>query len=107
MTAQNTARRRIAAIAASMIEGQVELLEGCREVVRIRGALVEPDLDDPDLLVLVAVDSELDDVPTGLSRRQWEPAALTAKDVQRDDYLKAAAERLLDACRALAAKWGR
>jgi hypothetical protein len=99
-------REQIATVASGMAAGDVEFLEGCRRIALLRGSLSEPDISDPDLLVLVAVESELDDVPLGPAREYWSPDALAAKDKEKADYLETAKQELIRACRALNAKWG-
>ena len=106
MRAAASVRQEIATIAAAMAVGEVEPLDGCRRIVSLRGSLSEPDLSDSDLLVLVAIESELEDVALGPAREHWAPDALTAKDKERAEYLDAAEHELRRACRALSAKWG-
>lgn len=52
---EKTVRKQIAAVAAEMVQKTVELLDGCRTIVQLRGSLAESDISDPDLLVLVGV----------------------------------------------------
>ena len=96
-------REQIAAMAQAMLDGGVDLQDGCREICGLQHQLSKSEAHNKDLLVLVGVDSELDDCPIGAARQHWEPAALAAKDRQRDEYLRRVNDRLLNACRALAA----
>ena len=105
MSDRSSARREISRIAAAMVAGSVDLLEGCRRVAALRKSLSDSELSDPDLLVLVGIESELDDIPHGGARELWAPAALAAKDEEGVKYLEAAREALLRACRALSARW--
>jgi hypothetical protein len=88
-----------------MVDGTMELLEGCRTIVDLRGSLSEPELSDPDLLVLVAAESELDGFPHGPARQYWAPDTLAAKDNEQEGYLLAARPEILRACRALLERW--
>ncbi len=97
--------QKIASVAAGMVEGEIDLLEGCRAIVRLRGSLSDPEQSDPDLLVFVAVESEVDDMPFGLARQHWAPEALVEKDRQKAEYLGAARQDILRACRVLITKW--
>jgi hypothetical protein len=106
MTPPGRIRQQIARVAAQMVAGEVELLEGCREIVSLRSSLKEPELYDPDLLAMVGVESELDDVPTGAARALWDTEALTDKDRKKDRYLQSVRDSLIDNCLALVAKWG-
>jgi hypothetical protein len=104
-TAGYPVRRKIADVASSMLDGPMDLLEGCRTIVRLRGNLSDPDLYDPDLLFLVAVESELDDVPVGTARQHWAPEALAEKDEKKSRYLATAQEEIQRSCRALITRW--
>lgn len=107
MTASaNLVRVKIASVAAKMVQKNVELLDGCRTVVQLRSGLSEADGSDPDLLVLVAVESELEDVPTGPSREYWAPDVLAQKDEEAARYFRSVHEQLVGACQALVEKWG-
>jgi hypothetical protein len=106
MSARQQVQHRIARIAAQMIAGDLDLLEGCREIVLLRPSLEEPELYDPDVLAMVGVESELDDVPTGATRTLWAPDALARKDQKKARYLEDVRNSLLSSCAALVAKWG-
>jgi hypothetical protein len=99
-------RREIARVASCVLAGDMAPPEGCREIARLRTGLAEPEMDDPDLLVFVGVDSELDDVPFGEARRRWAPEALVEKDKQTAEYLEQVRDRLLRACQSLVGRWG-
>jgi hypothetical protein len=98
-------RARIAAVAADMVAGRTDLLPGCRQIVDLRSRLPKADLTDADLIEVVAVESELDDIPTGPARAHWAPEALAEKDAQAAAYLEKSKAGILRACRALAQKW--
>jgi hypothetical protein len=95
-------RQEIAAVAQSMLDGSMELLHGCRVICTLQHQLSQAELHNNDLLVIVGIESELDDCPTGHARQHWEPSALADKDRERDDYLRRVGDRLTNACRALA-----
>lgn len=99
-------REQIAAVAAKLVQNNVDLLDGCRSIVQLRGGLSEADRSDPDLLILVAVESELDDIPTGSARDHWEPYALVQKDQEAAEYLQSVREEVMRASQALMQKWG-
>jgi len=99
------AKQRIVAVAKAIVEDKQDLLEGCRQIVTFRAGLSAEASSDPDLLVFVGVESELDDLPGAAERAYWESKALSEADRQRDEYLSAAAEELVRACHALIGKW--
>ncbi len=72
-------------IATSVAEGRACLLRACRGIVRLRHRLgsVPQEILDP----IVAVESELDDVPDEEDASQWESAAFQRKLRERDEYL--------------------
>lgn len=98
-------RQQIAAIARRMVDGELDILEGCVQAVALRGSLDETGMEDPDLLFLVLVESELDDVPVGDTRKLWAPEALAEKDRKAHAYLEQIREDLLEACRSLIRRW--
>jgi hypothetical protein len=106
VTDERLVRQRIAGIAATMIAGQVDLLDGCRAIVQLRWSLSKPDSMDPDLLYLLAVEDDLEDVPGGEVRQRWAPEALAEKDRRKTEYLGRAREEILRSCQALNIRWG-
>jgi hypothetical protein len=100
------AKRRIAAVAAGMLDGTIDLLDGCRQITNHRAGLSPLSLSDGDVQVLVVIESELDDVPSGAARAYWAADALADKERKKDDYLAEVKEQLTRACRAIVEKWG-
>lgn len=98
-------KQDIARIASDIVDGTVDVLAGCQAIVRLRGELAVPDATDPDLLVLVAIESELDDVPSGDVRNYWDSAALARTDAEEATYLRKSLPEILRACRGLSARW--
>lgn len=96
----------IAGVAAQILNGSIEMLDGCRTIVRMRKGLSESHASDPDLIVFAVVESELDDVPPASMAHLWDPAAFAAKQREKDEYLAAVRENVLRACSSLVAKWG-
>ena len=58
------------------------------------------------LLGILAIDSELEDVPMGVVRERWAPEALAERDRAAEEYLTLERENIFRACQALIAKWG-
>lgn len=100
------AQREIAAIAARIADQSLAIPEGLREIVRLRHSLAEADRDDPDLLSLVGVESEIDEFPVGETRSRWAAEALAEQDRALNEYLGRARETLFAACRSLRSRWG-
>lgn len=107
MTDTERAKQRIVAEARLMLDGQRNLLQGCRNMVGFRAGLSTPEeMYDDDLLFAVAVESEMDGMPTGPARPYWAPDALAERDRRRTDYIAQVREDLLLACQSLVQKWG-
>lgn len=86
-----------------MLDRQLGLQDGCRQLVALRHELASSDSADPDLLFVVGIDSDLEEFPLGPVRDRWAPGALAEVDRRRDERLERVREPLLAACRALAA----
>jgi hypothetical protein len=74
-----TNRRKVASIAQAMLDGEVGIIKGSRQLAGIRQAAgVDP--FDPDFLPFVGIDSETDHLPIGDVRCHWASEALMKKD---------------------------
>ena len=80
-------RKRVVDTARSMLNGDLNFLEGARNLVDLRHEAAVRD-DDADFMVFVAIDSETDDLPTGAARQQWPLDVLEKLD---PEYKKAEA----------------
>jgi hypothetical protein len=98
-------KQRIVRTAAGMEAGEIELFEGCRKLADLRFGLDDEELDDPDMSVFQAIDSELDAYPFGPSRERWAPEFLADLDARKADYLERVRDTVLSACRAVRLKW--
>ena len=96
-------RHAIAELARQILERKIEPQLGCREIATLRHELAREEQDDPKLLAIVGIDSELDEFPIGSARALWDATALAAADARRDERLAHYQSLLLNACRALAA----
>jgi hypothetical protein len=97
-------RRKTASIAQAMLDGTVGIVEGSRQLVRIR---ISADVDafDPDFLLFLGIDSETGHLPVGDERRHWAPAVLTRKDVEIAAAEEHYRENALSACSRLVARF--
>ena len=95
----------ITRIAQAMIAGELELIEGCRELA---GYLSDAALrSDPDARTIIGVDSEADAFPIGAVRERWANEALAERDRERTEYMTRVTPIVLAACGALVAKLNR
>jgi hypothetical protein len=98
------ARWEIITTARQMLSGEVDLVEGCRAILKYRNQLVDP--MDSLFLTLEGVESETDDFPTGRAREAWDPEALHGKDQEKEEYLRRARAALLEACKRIISALG-
>ena len=84
--------------------GEPDLLEICRHLVTLRPRIK---IDDAKFLeafdTIVAVESELDDIPGGAEQPLWARGPLQSKLKEKKRYLKEVEKPLSEALRTLAA----
>jgi hypothetical protein len=97
-----SARLAIIATATKMLAGEMDLIEGCRTILRYRDQLTER--LDALFVTLEGIESETDDFPVGTVRDAWDPSALNMKDMKKAEYLRGAKGPLLEACREIISK---
>lgn len=98
-------RGRIAATAASMLDGTLPFLEGARALVALRREAEVRD-DDPDFLAFVAADSETDALPIGAVRKLWADEALERLEPQIQAATQWATNYASAACASLVRRFG-
>lgn len=101
---QTRLKQRIAQIAAAMIEGDMDYLEGALELLSLReeiGAYA----NDPDFIAFVAVASEVDSLPIGPSRKHWSKEALARHQTEIQESTEWAKEISLENCKSLARRF--
>ena len=86
-----------------MINGKVGIIAGARIMSGLRFDTELPE-DDEDFLVLVAIDSETDDLPVGPERVQWSAEALREKDLEIQRCEELYRQDAIDACERLILK---
>lgn len=95
----------IGEVASQMLRREISFLEGIRKIVALR--LEAGLLEDPDVMVLVAIDSETDALPLGPQiTEHWQPQALAALRPQIDDAENWARAVGITACRSLVERFG-
>lgn len=96
-------RSELVETASKMLDGELDLIEGCRRIVRLRFELDEP--EDEIFLPLVGVESETDDLPIGNLRDELSSDALSSKDQEKANYLAKVKSNILDTCERIIAKF--
>jgi hypothetical protein len=74
-------RQKVARIAQDMIDGQVGIIDGSRQLASLRHRIDMDEMDE-DFLPFVGIDSETDSLPLGDDRRHWAADALRRKDAE-------------------------
>lgn len=97
-------RGRVAAIAHSMIKGDVEFLEGAIELASLHHE-AEVDENDPDFMAFVLIASETDSLPIGASRALWSKEALTKHQPKIDAATIWAQNVGMAACQSLVGRF--
>jgi hypothetical protein len=93
-------RRRAREVAEAVLDGRTTILEAARELFPL--AHTDAIADEEDRILIIAVDSETDDLPIGEVRKLWAPEALQAKETE---IVRAEALwriQFLDACKRIA-----
>jgi len=77
-------KERAKEIARRTINGDYDLLLACRDLASMREQLscIPEDMID----TFIAVASEVDALPIGAERKEWEAGALRVKDIEAENY---------------------
>jgi hypothetical protein len=96
--------KQVAATAAAFLSGKTDPLTTIRRILRILGDVDRS--NDPDLKVIAEIDRTTAHLPDPEHRELWDPAALTAKDLEIEAHFRRAEPTLREACEHIVAKWG-
>ena len=80
-----SARRTAVDVARAVVDKREGICAGSRLLSGLAHVLAPDSGIDPDFAVLLALDSETDRFPLGKVRDRWDPAALRALDVEREE----------------------
>jgi hypothetical protein len=96
-------RQQVIASVKSILAGEIDTIEGCRRVIyAYRSLELAP---TSGFLTVLAVESELDDVPSEGQRSLWEPRIFEAKQREKQAYLERVRPQLVTACESLLAQF--
>lgn len=93
-------KRRACEVAAGMLDGSIDYLEGSIELSSLRFQVEVPE-DDSDFIKFVAIASETDHLPIGKVRRHWSDEALQRHEPEIQETREWAKEISLVQCRSL------
>jgi hypothetical protein len=90
-------RTEAISVLREMISGKLDLVVGCRRVVKMQNQVPMPDTEA--WRTIVGIESETDDVPIAEERAGWDPESLKEKENEVRAYLDDVRPMLLNACR--------
>lgn len=93
------AKAHLISTADAMLQGRLQLIEGCRRIWHLSHELGDP--DNPVFLPIRAIESETDRFPLGEVRKQYAPEYLREIDKEMQRYLDGAREDILNSCREI------
>ena len=96
-------RKKLVKVSQNILNGQIELIEGCREIVNLRGVLnaEDDDIFDP----ILVIDSETDHFPRGEVRSYYNKEKLKEIDESSRVYLEKAKPDIIEACNQIVKKF--
>ncbi len=92
-------RAELVAVVEAMIREKLDLIEGVRQLSRLRFATKNP--DDSVFNLIIGIDSETDHFPVGQFRDLCAASYLKRADRDMDRYLGRVKEELLATCREI------
>jgi hypothetical protein len=98
--ASEAERQRARDVAQAVLDGKTTFLEAVRTLVSL--AHTDAVADVEDRMLIIAIESETDDLPIGEVRRLWAPSALEEKDkviARSEEFYRG---QFLEACRRIA-----
>jgi hypothetical protein len=96
---------QIVELAASMIKGEIGIIDGSRQMVPLCHSIGEE--CEPDFNEFIYIDSETDHLPVGKVRKFWASDSLIKKDEQIKKAEDIYREGALNACRSLIRRFQR
>lgn len=93
----NKAHAKIIRVAHEMLDGKINLLDGCRIITGLHSRAYKP--EDDIFMPFRAVDSETDHWPLGVSRELCDTEYLKRVDSEIELYLELESEYIKTACR--------
>ena len=97
-------RQRVRDAAEGVLAGELDVLDGARQLTALLGELGFG-WDDEDYRAVAIVESETDDLPIGQGRKGWAANALAAREAEIQSAIRWAEPFVLPACERLAARF--
>lgn len=97
-----TENKTIAILAQQIIDGSIEIIEGCRRIAFLKIYLIE----DLDYRMIIGFVSQTDKFPIGSERKYYDEEYLKKLDKELNEYLVECRPTVLEACKNLINKYG-
>jgi len=98
-------KSKIISIAEKIILKEMNLLEGCRQIVRLVHNLSEEDQNNPDILIITTIESYLDVYPSSKVRDLWNKNVLKEKDKELAEFWQRNESDFIKACQGIIKKF--
>ena len=98
--------RKALDVARAIVDNREGICAGSRLLAGLSHVLVPDWRLDPDFVVIGGFDAESDQFPLGKVRDSWDPTALKALDVQREELERRWEPRVMAACHSIVARFG-
>ena len=89
-------RQELVGVARAMLDGRMDLIEGCRQILALRFQVNGS--DDEAFLPFQGFDSQTDHLPKGDARNGFDPELLTRFDAEEEEFLQLAKTEILRSC---------
>ncbi|HCU05793.1 MAG: hypothetical protein A2X77_06070 [Gammaproteobacteria bacterium GWE2_42_36] len=97
-------RKNITNLAQKIIDGSINIIEGCRQISSLK---IEKEMrDNSDFLIIRGFESETDEYPLGIVRKNYNQESLRKLDKEIMTYLNESKPVILEACKNLIKKYG-
>lgn len=99
-------KREAVATAQAMLRGEVDLIEGSRQLAALSHALLDEIPPDDELIAFDEVDLETRQIPIGIPREQWDPTVRAEADIIRRRIESLSRGEIEAACRSVISRFG-
>lgn len=100
---RQTLHASVVQTARALIASSIGVVEASRQFMELAAELDA--LDDEDFAYFIEIDSQSDGFPVGVSRHQWDAAALAREDAARRRFEESVYAEAVTHCRSLIAHY--
>jgi hypothetical protein len=99
-------KREAVATAQAILRGEVDLIEGSRQLAALSHALLNEIPPGDELIAFDEVDLETRTIPIGIPREQWDPTVRAEADIIRRRIESLSRGEIEAACRSVISRFG-